>query len=685
MLPIESAFKVFTNSQGKPLENGYVYFGVANQNPITSPISVYWDAAGTQPATQPLRTVNGYIHRSGTPANLFVGVAYSQLVQDSRGRQVFYARTSDDFSVATVITNFISSLASYLGSTLVGFLQAGVGAVARTMQSKNRDIISVMDFGAVGDGITNDTVAIQTAIDAVADGCTLLFPAGKTFKLVVSNVGPNNWWTEDGDPALDVDYNTALAFRNRSNLTIMAQGALFDCDDEYSITFYKCVNCTWIGGKQLGDIAYKAGLLQAAAFVVMRCVNTWIEGVYVTTFYRNIWFGRSNWCGTRNCRSDDAGYFGYYASGNLDVTIAGQPAFAGVGRTSDTQFIECIGYGGKYGNFFLENAAWVNCESYNAGRQGVAAYHITTNNAGFKVTGGIIFEGSNQNSGDQVSGIAIAASGVFVIAGTDAVDDVYIGGGLIIDGGRSGIVATACSNVTIDGVFIRNFYLSGINAHTRDLSGSDSDLVNFNIGNVNVGPFKSTSTLTASTYDSKGAIIIESNDAIPIKKAMVSGTVIDGNNGGAFAPTGTWYEFKCNDSNVTVGDILIRGTGTQQRTATAYSGTVDHDIAVSGAQAITGVGFKPKRITAFSTITVLGADGASYGHMVGLGAERCMFYEPTTTNWQQTGGALVLMAVNSTNTAAADVTSLDDDGFTLNWTLVGAPTGTSRISFICER
>lgn len=44
--------------------------------------------------------------------------------------------------------------------------------------------VNVMDFGAVGDGIANDTVAIQAAIDAASStGATIYVPAG-TYKLV---------------------------------------------------------------------------------------------------------------------------------------------------------------------------------------------------------------------------------------------------------------------------------------------------------------------------------------------------------------------------------------------------------------------------------------------------------------------------------------------------------------------
>jgi hypothetical protein len=46
----------------------------------------------------------------------------------------------------------IIDLASSIGASLVGFIQAGTGAVLRTLQDKNREIISVKDFGAVGEG-----------------------------------------------------------------------------------------------------------------------------------------------------------------------------------------------------------------------------------------------------------------------------------------------------------------------------------------------------------------------------------------------------------------------------------------------------------------------------------------------------------------------------------------------------
>lgn len=64
----------------------------------------------------------------------------------------------------------------------VTFLQAGTGAIARSVQSKERDIVSVKDFGAIGDGVADDTSAIQLAINASDE---VWFPEG-TYKVTSS-------------------------------------------------------------------------------------------------------------------------------------------------------------------------------------------------------------------------------------------------------------------------------------------------------------------------------------------------------------------------------------------------------------------------------------------------------------------------------------------------------------------
>lgn len=189
MLQIQSPFQQLFDKNGSPLDDGYVYIGTANTNPETNPIAIYWDDAGTIPAAQPLRTLNGYIVRSGTPARVYTALEdFSMTVKDKQGRVVFSVLD------ATSLSNLQSSLASSSGSSLVGFLQAGTGAVTRTVQDKLRDVVSVKDFGAVGDGVADDTAEIQAALDAVyaAGGGTLYFPAGEYLVTSIVKVFASN-------------------------------------------------------------------------------------------------------------------------------------------------------------------------------------------------------------------------------------------------------------------------------------------------------------------------------------------------------------------------------------------------------------------------------------------------------------------------------------------------------------
>lgn len=160
-LSINVPFPVFQDRDGQPLDNGYVYIGTPYLDPQTNPVQVYFDEALTILAAQPLRTINGYVSNAGTPAQLYVnGVNFSIKVLDSKANLVYSFQDGSGISP---------------NAAGVQYDPAGAGAVSTTVQAKLRETVSVKDFGAVGDGLTNDTVAIQTAINS---GKSLFFPDG---------------------------------------------------------------------------------------------------------------------------------------------------------------------------------------------------------------------------------------------------------------------------------------------------------------------------------------------------------------------------------------------------------------------------------------------------------------------------------------------------------------------------
>lgn len=106
-LSVQPPFPIFTETDGQPLENGYIWIGAVNLNPITNPIAVYWDDALTQPAVQPIRTIGGYPANAGTPARLFVTQDYSIQVQNKNGTVVYTSLTSNVSGGGSVVANAI--------------------------------------------------------------------------------------------------------------------------------------------------------------------------------------------------------------------------------------------------------------------------------------------------------------------------------------------------------------------------------------------------------------------------------------------------------------------------------------------------------------------------------------------------------------------------------------------------
>lgn len=96
-------------------------------------------------------------------------------------------------SALAAVLAFSSNISNAAGSSLVGFVQAGTDAVVRTLQDKNRESVSPEDFGAKCNGLVDDGIGWQKAINSFPQGSSIAIrlTPGKTYYLK-STVSSNN-------------------------------------------------------------------------------------------------------------------------------------------------------------------------------------------------------------------------------------------------------------------------------------------------------------------------------------------------------------------------------------------------------------------------------------------------------------------------------------------------------------
>jgi len=172
----------FFDNSGNVLTGGLIYTYLAG---TTTPAVTYTSDSGTVANSNPI-----VLDASGrVPEEIWLtdGISYKFILQDANNVQIWEKDDITGGNDPTALNTFIANLANTTdvakGDALVGFKQstptgAYSNAVGKTVHDKLQEIVSVKDFGAKGDGITDDTTAINNAITAVGIGGALYFPKG---------------------------------------------------------------------------------------------------------------------------------------------------------------------------------------------------------------------------------------------------------------------------------------------------------------------------------------------------------------------------------------------------------------------------------------------------------------------------------------------------------------------------
>lgn len=153
--PVGGVAAQFFSNNGTILSGGKLYSYLAG---TTTPEVTYTTSSGTIARTNPIILDAAGRVPSGGEIWLTVELSYKFVLKDS-----------NEVLIATY--DNISSV----DASQVLYDPPFTGGVVTNVQSKLSEIVSVKDFGATGNGSTNDTAAIQLAL---ATGCTVLFPSG---------------------------------------------------------------------------------------------------------------------------------------------------------------------------------------------------------------------------------------------------------------------------------------------------------------------------------------------------------------------------------------------------------------------------------------------------------------------------------------------------------------------------
>jgi hypothetical protein len=316
----------FFGTDGNPLVGGKVYTYAAG---TTTPLATYVDSAGVTVNTNPI------ILDTRGEANIWLtSAAYKLVLRTSTDTLIW---TVDNITSNAYLIGLLDAFKADLANTsdvakgdaLVGFKQSNAtgiltNAVGRTVHQKLQETVSVFDFGAKGDGTTDDTTAVQNALNSGAGN--VYFPTG-TYKIATGlTVACSIYGDGQGKSTISstatIDYMLSVSGRRViSNLSIMGNGSQS-----------ACVKLTGANGTLLQTCQIEGAKYDNVSFA---STGNNSSSVIDTCLIRN--------CGTTYTTGTASG-----SSGSTTVTISGAANLTTLGIRSGVDYVYFSGDAGGY-------------------------------------------------------------------------------------------------------------------------------------------------------------------------------------------------------------------------------------------------------------------------------------------------------------------------------------------------
>lgn len=443
-----------------------------------------------------------------------------------------------------------ATLADTGGAALVSTIQLGTGATARTVEAKLREVVSVTDFGAAGDGVTNDLTALTNAVGAFPTGGVAYFPNGEYITSASLDVtGSVSLIGEDGGMT-SINPSSATASDN----TVTVVGSATSSHELQRVEYLM------LGDRATGARTGLDGLL----------LLTTATGQFLPKFHihhMNIGSG-SGWA-IRHLHTSPDVQGGMYGATIQDSLLRGGIRLDGSGDSNNiARNIIALGNIGVHASL-----------SVGASLLAIVENNITNSGGAIRITGGSRYRIIGNNIENLTAGAAVSNdSAVISIDGTSEV----LVGGVIKENLISAFADTTATHLVklqnCRGTLVQdNVFLSGAAGVVTDIE------IGSTCQDVRIGP--------NSHNRAGGELVIVDNGigTMGVRKPLPTLQ-----NSWEVYPDG--YGLPTYERCITTGDVILSG---QIRNGTATAGTLLFTLPA---------GYRPTRIERLQVYSTVGSN-----------------------------------------------------------------------------